>query len=74
MERYAHWIADQDPQSPDIRTHMTNLAVMLADAGRYEESIAQLEMMLRLPGRIDPIKQSPRFRFLGDLRFHEENF
>ena len=74
IERYALWIAEQDPQSPDIRTHMTNLAVMLADADRYEESIAHLEMMLRLPGRFKPIRQSPRFRFLGDLRFHEGDY
>ena len=43
---------------------------MLVEADRDDESIAQLEILVRLPGRFDPVLQSRRFIFLGDLRFH----
>ncbi|MEM7364398.1 MAG: tetratricopeptide repeat protein [Pseudomonadota bacterium] len=69
LARYAQWITSQGPKMPRLRTHMTNLAVMLVEADRYDESIAQLEIMVRLPGRFDPVLQSRRFLFLGDLRF-----
>ena len=70
LARYAKWIKSQGPKIPKPRTHLTNLAVMLVEADREDESIAQLEILVRLPGRFDPVLQSRRFMFLGDLRFH----
>lgn len=73
IERYTQWIA-QNQESPDIRAHLTNLAVLLAEDGRYEESITQIQTLLTLPGRIDPMREGPIFRLLGDLFYQQQAF